>query len=147
MNNQKNEIYMPNYSVCSILSSTLVEDHRLMNLWEKIGPKVTADMNYEACKTGELIKSINHMFSINPIAYTLMNKIEKYNSEAEQIRIIPIRKNSSGPNCTCICDLLTSHILKKPWLITHEQSNIYVVLSSNTENENIIDLYMWSRNI
>lgn len=138
MANFENEGFCP----CSSVSKTLISasDSRLFGLWSIIGPKVVCINQHKFATVNNT--SVEEMFTIDTIAFRLMQKLIAYNSNAEKICIYQNYKDGYMNMQSFDTITETFKKLDNPELIVSAKSKFTVIISKDKE-PNTIALYFW----
>lgn len=138
--------YRPFEDIFKILRSPRTQtDSRLTKLWtDYIGEKITIDTS-ETTNIGTLLQKVSAMFSTDPIAYRLMTEIILYKRDFEKIIV---KQDYSQINSDATSNLIRmftflKETAKNPVIVLESESKFAAIISTNPENESIIDVHFW----
>lgn len=138
MANFENEGYCPCNSVSKALASA--SDSRLFGLWSTIGNKVVCINQHQFATVNHA--SVEEMFTTDPIAFRLMQKIIAYNSNAEKICIYQDHKDGYINMQSYDTITETFKKLDNSELIVSAKSKFTVIIGEDKE-PNTIAIYFW----
>ena len=131
------EGYCPNNDVSEVLRTNDDIDIRLHGLWSLIGPSVVCVQDDAAAvaKWDDVVD----IFTIDPITYHLMDKLIRYESDANKIAVKQIWNGACNTQCYSDIQKVLMQAVE-PQLVIHSGSRFAAVITSMNYG---IDLYIW----